>query len=272
MEDINKRIPNDRCLQLQVHGVARALKKSRVKSMKILDRQVAWALEDLKVARKLYDSMDTEGRGYIETTSLAPLFRTMGMKITEDDLKAIVEEIDVDKSGTIEWAEFLYLVDKYGGVRNWSIESQFTEEKLHQLRNVFDYFDADGSGDIDTAELREVMRKFGLNPTKKELYHMIEEVDADGSGTIDWYEFLFLLSKSTDQDQLSIAHKRAFQMFEDPNQPDSVNCENFKTRILTMAKGAVDANDISNMIKSVKTDNDDYSMLTYKEFVLIMSA
>ena len=36
----------------------------------------------------------------------------INLKVKPADLQRIASEIDVDNSGTIEWAEFLYLVEK----------------------------------------------------------------------------------------------------------------------------------------------------------------
>ena len=49
-----------------------------------------------------------------------------------------------------------------------------------EARSVFDDFDKDKSGHIDAAELGNSLRVFGLNPTMKEIYDMINEVDKNG--------------------------------------------------------------------------------------------
>lgn len=56
------------------------------------------------------------------------------------------------------------------------------------------YFD-DISGCITFDELATVIKSLGQNPSKEELYKMIDDVDSDGNGTIEFGEFLNLMSR-----------------------------------------------------------------------------
>eukprot|EP00937_MAST-01D_sp_MAST-1D-sp2_P004446 g4446.t1 len=71
----------------------------------------------------------------------------------------------------------------------------FTEDELHEYRDVFDDFDLDGSGGIDTHELRLVMEKLGEPVTEERLAELIAEVDEDRSGTIEFPEFLTVVDQ-----------------------------------------------------------------------------
>ena len=64
-----------------------------------------------------------------------------------------------------------------------------SEEEKAEIKEAFDLFDEDGSGDIELKELKVAMRALGFNPTGAEVKAMMEEVDADGSGAIDFDEF-----------------------------------------------------------------------------------
>mmetsp|Transcript_128018 Transcript_128018/g.235505 ORF Transcript_128018/g.235505 Transcript_128018/m.235505 type:complete len:142 (+) Transcript_128018:15-440(+) len=59
---------------------------------------------------------------------------------------------------------------------------------------AFDLFDTDGSGEIDSKELKVAMRSLGFEPTNEEIIRMIEEVDDDGSGSMQYDEFLILMT------------------------------------------------------------------------------
>jgi centrin-1 len=66
---------------------------------------------------------------------------------------------------------------------------------------VFEIFDEDGSGDIDTKELRKAMKALGLRYSKREIEDMIDEVDDDNSGLIEYEEFLKLMTKKISEDK-----------------------------------------------------------------------
>merc|ERR1711936_1191890 len=63
-------------------------------------------------------------------------------------------------------------------------QKELTEEQKQEIKEAFDLFDTDGSGEIDSKELKVAMRALGFEPKKEEIQKMISDVDDDGSGTI----------------------------------------------------------------------------------------
>ncbi|XP_026329214.1 troponin C-like isoform X1 [Hyposmocoma kahamanoa] len=59
---------------------------------------------ELREAFRLYDK---EGNGYITTDVLMEIFKELDNTITADDLETMIEEIDSDGSGTVDFDEFL---------------------------------------------------------------------------------------------------------------------------------------------------------------------
>lgn len=53
---------------------------------------------------------------------------------------------------------------------------ELTEEQIAELKQAFNEFDKDGSGNITTKELGYAMRAMGMNPTEQELLDLINEV------------------------------------------------------------------------------------------------
>ncbi|GHP10857.1 SH3 domain-containing YSC84-like protein 1 [Pycnococcus provasolii] len=63
-------------------------------------------------------------------------------------------------------------------------------DEIAACREAFAKFDKDGSGTIDTNELKATLQSMGQNPTEEELFQMISQVDDDASGEIEFAEFL----------------------------------------------------------------------------------
>merc|ERR1719284_1077651 len=59
--------------------------------------------EELKEAFRIYDK---DGQGFITTDVLKEILREIDTTLTEDDLDNIIEEVDEDGSGTLEFDEF----------------------------------------------------------------------------------------------------------------------------------------------------------------------
>ena len=73
--------------------------------------------------------------------------RQLGLKISDDDLDAWVTEIDLDCDGEISFFEFMMIFQK----------EKENNRLIHILRDTFESYDADGSGCIDSMELRMLM-------------------------------------------------------------------------------------------------------------------
>ena len=58
-----------------------------------------------------------------------------------------------------------------------------------ELREAFDIFDADGSGQINASELRIALRALGYSPSRVELEQLLHAADTDMSGEIGFEEF-----------------------------------------------------------------------------------
>lgn len=55
---------------------------------------------ELKGAFRLYDR---DGNGFITTEVLREILRELDDKLSDDDLDNMIEEIDSDGSGTVDW-------------------------------------------------------------------------------------------------------------------------------------------------------------------------
>jgi len=63
--------------------------------------------EELKEAFRMYDK---GGDGYITTKVLKEILQELDNKLTEDDLDNIIEEVDEDGSGTVDFDEFMEMM------------------------------------------------------------------------------------------------------------------------------------------------------------------
>ncbi|XP_066979229.1 troponin C, isotype gamma-like isoform X3 [Macrobrachium rosenbergii] len=62
---------------------------------------------ELKEAFRIYDK---KGDGYITTSVLREILKELDNKLTEADLDGIIEEVDEDGSGTLDFDEFMEMM------------------------------------------------------------------------------------------------------------------------------------------------------------------
>ncbi|PSN34248.1 Troponin C [Blattella germanica] len=107
------------------------------------------------------------------------ILRLMGQPFNRRTLEELIDEVDADKSGRLEFDEFVTLAAKF-------IIEEDSEAMEKELREAFRLYDKEGNGYIPTSCLREILRELDEQLTSDELDMMIEEIDADGSGTVDF--------------------------------------------------------------------------------------
>ena len=102
--------------------------------------------------------------------------RSLGQNPTEAELQDMINEVDADGNGTIDFPEFLTMMAR-------KMKETDSEE---EIREAFRVFDKDGNGFISAAELRHVMTNLGEKLTDEEVDEMIREADIDGDGQVNY--------------------------------------------------------------------------------------
>merc|ERR1712230_98026 len=136
--------------------------------------------EEKKEFRKNFNLFDKKRTGSIPVADMGTVLRSLGQNPTEAELAALVEEVDKDKSGTIEFDEFVDLM---------SHTNKSQEQMNEEIKNAFLTFDADGSGFITREELIETLTTMGDPVDEETITGMIQEADVDGDGKINYEEF-----------------------------------------------------------------------------------
>merc|ERR1719207_263588 len=121
--------------------------------------------------------------GTILTKELGTVMRSLGQNPTDAELQDMVNEVDADGNGTIDFPEFLSLMAR-------KMNDTDTEE---DILDAFRVFDRDGSGFIDATELRHIMCNLGEKITDEELDEMTREADVDASGRINYEDFVTMM-------------------------------------------------------------------------------
>merc|ERR1711988_1621376 len=73
-------------------------------------------------------------------------------------------------------------------------QTELDDQQKQEIKEAFDLFDTDGSGNIDVKELTVAMKALGCEPKPGEIEKMISDVDDDGSGEIGYPEFLKMMT------------------------------------------------------------------------------
>ncbi|KAG8843282.1 hypothetical protein FRB91_003479 [Serendipita sp. 411] len=102
--------------------------------------------------------------------------RSLGQNLTEAEIREMINEVDSDGNGTIDFPEFLTMMTR----KEKDPEEEFKE--------IFKVFDKDGNGYISGPELKNVMLNLGEKMSDQEIEDLIRDVDIDGDGQINYQD------------------------------------------------------------------------------------
>src|SRR3546814_12370012 len=106
--------------------------------------------------------------------------RYLGQNPTEAELADMINEVDADGNGTIDFPEFLTMMAR-------KMKDTDSEEEILE---AFQVFDKDGNGFISAAELRHILTNLGEKLTDEEVDEMIRVADIAGDGQLNYQAFV----------------------------------------------------------------------------------
>ncbi|CAK9063692.1 unnamed protein product [Durusdinium trenchii] len=145
-------------------------------------------------------------------------------------------------------------------------QKELTDEQKQEIKEAFDLFDTDGSGEIDSKELKVAMRALGFEPKKEEIQKMISDVDDDGSGTIGYEEFLKMMTHKILNRDPKDEILKAFRLFDD-DETGKISFKNLKRVAKELGERMTDE-ELQEMIDEADRDGD--GEVNEEEFLRIM--
>lgn len=137
-------------------------------------------IEEYKDAFSLFDRDDN---GIITTRELGAIMRSLGFNPTEEELHAMINSVDYDGNGVIDFPEFVKLMEN----------QKKPDEREADMMLAFRIFDADNKGYIESAELRYILLNMDKRIPQEEIKELMEIADLERDRKIRYQEFLDLV-------------------------------------------------------------------------------
>ena len=173
------------------------------------------SVEEVGVVRNMFHLMDTDKDARITYEELKAGLQKVGSQLGEPEIKLIMESVrlfsllflfawsfrepsvlflqaDVDGNGLLGYTEFLAI----------TIHLQRIESEEH-LRRAFEFFDKDGSGFIEVAELGEILAGDSKRTDASVVEEIMREVDRDKDGRVSYEEFLEMMKAGSECEKAS---------------------------------------------------------------------
>ncbi|XP_044472739.1 calcium-dependent protein kinase 2-like isoform X2 [Mangifera indica] len=168
----------------------RAMNKLKKLALKVIAENLS--NDEIQGFKSMFKNLDTDNSGTITYDELKEGLARLGSKLTEDEVKQLMEAADVDGDGTIDYIEFIT-----------ATMHRHRLERDEHLYKAFQHFDKDNSGFITVDELESAMKEYGMgdDATIKEI---ISEVDTDNDGRINYDEFVAMMRSGTTQPNVKL--------------------------------------------------------------------
>uniref|UniRef100_G3NJM6 Troponin C, skeletal muscle n=2 Tax=Gasterosteus aculeatus aculeatus TaxID=481459 RepID=G3NJM6_GASAC len=135
--------------------------------------------EMLNEFKAAFDMFDTDGGGDISTKELGQVMRMLGQNPTREELDEIIEEVDEDGSGTIDFEEFLVMMVRL-------LKEDQAGKSEEELAECFRIFDKNGDGYIDREEFSVIIRSTGEPISEDEIDELMKDGDKNADGMLDF--------------------------------------------------------------------------------------
>ena len=171
-----------------------------------------------------FSLFDKDNSGTITTEELGDVMRSLGQNPSEEDLQKMIDDVDQDGDGTIDFPEFLTMLVRSMGDTDSHEEvmeafrvraarvppgfmcfdvacgpgrrcTQAVPSRASACAATRQILDHDGNGYISADELRAIMSNLGEELSEEEINEIVQEADIDGDGQIDYEEFSMWLGQ-----------------------------------------------------------------------------
>ncbi|OAY67230.1 Calcium-dependent protein kinase isoform 2 [Ananas comosus] len=163
----------------------RAMNKLKKMALKVIAENLNE--EEIKGLKQMFINIDTDNSGTITYEELKTGLARLGSKLSEAEVKQLMDAADVDGNGSIDYIEFIT-----------ATMHRHKLERDEHLYKAFQYFDKDNSGFITRDELESALTEHGMGDAAT-IKDIISEVDADNDGRINYEEFCAMMKGGVQQ-------------------------------------------------------------------------
>lgn len=143
-------------------------------------------------------------------------------------------------------------------------------DEVEEIRQAFDLFDTNGTGQIDPKELKAAMQSLGFDTKNPTIYQLIADLDtpeAEKNGGIDFDTFINAINEKLGDKESKEGIQRIFELFiDDPNE-STITLNSLKKISRELGEN-MSNEELKDMLERASQNGTE---LTFEEFYEIMT-
>jgi len=141
--------------------------------------------EELAEFREIFNLVDLDKGGTISKSELKQLMNTLGLKPSQEELNAMVDEIDEDGNGEIDFDEFVTVMSR-------KVNTSYSPS---QVKSAFKIFEQGcPPGYVSMAALEQALTTFGIEKLSlADAKELLLNIEPDDTGLINYVEFVNMM-------------------------------------------------------------------------------
>jgi centrin-3 len=137
------------------------------------------------------------------------------------------------------------------------------DDQLNLIKEAFDLFDMEKTGQVDYHELKLTLKAFGFKMKKQEVLNLMQKGDY---GKVGFNEFIDIMTEKFSERDPRDEAVMAFDLFDDEKK-GKINIKNLKKAVKEINENLTE-NELKAIIEEFDTDQDGY--ITKDDFLKIM--
>ena len=220
--------------------------------------------------KNLFRSFDVDKNGTLSTDEFVNGLRYIGVDLSETEFEQLLEMVDSDGSGEIDYLEFSkQLATADDGATGWfggsneppvnTVVNSLETETFNKLRGwvsrnrlswdaAFRHFRRAQSGDMNADDFQRAVRVVNSKLSEQQMAQLMRCVDRDGSGTIGLEEWVY---RFDDRARSPDWENRAFRKLRDVLEESNLSLGDLIRRADTSGDGSLSVTELARAIMGV---------------------
>ena len=148
-------------------------------------RMTTLSEDELAEFREIFNLVDRDGGGTITKEELGELMDTLGIDATPEEIDLMINEIDQDSNGEIDFEEFVAVMSR-------KVNATYSSD---QVKNAFKVFEgAAPGGYIKVDALIRALTTYGSEKlTEEQAQELVSQLEPDQNGLINYLEYVNMM-------------------------------------------------------------------------------